>query len=36
MRRRETIFHPLPSVSNRLHAAGQFLDRRERRRKERA
>jgi Zn-dependent protease with chaperone function len=28
MRRRETIFHPLPSVSNRLHAAGQFLDRR--------
>ena len=24
MRRRETIFHPLPSVANRLHAAREF------------
>ena len=25
LRRRETIFHPLPSISNRLHAAGRFV-----------
>lgn len=24
MRRRETLFHPLPSISNRLHRAGEF------------
>jgi len=24
MRRRETIFHPLPSITNRLHAAGEY------------
>jgi len=24
MRRRETIFHPLPSITNRLHAAGKY------------
>jgi Zn-dependent protease with chaperone function len=24
LRRRETIFHPLPSIANRLHAAGEY------------
>jgi Zn-dependent protease with chaperone function len=24
LRRRETIFHPLPSITNRLHAAGEY------------
>jgi Zn-dependent protease with chaperone function len=24
MGRRETIFHPLPSIANRLHAAGEY------------
>jgi Zn-dependent protease with chaperone function len=28
MRRRETIFHPLPSITNRLHAAGEYQTRR--------
>jgi Zn-dependent protease with chaperone function len=28
MRRRETIFHPLPSIANRLHAAGEYQSRR--------
>ncbi len=28
MRRRETIFHPLPSINNRLHAAGEYLSKR--------
>jgi len=27
MRRRETIFHPLPSIANRLHAARQYTSR---------
>jgi Zn-dependent protease with chaperone function len=29
MRRRETIFHPLPSITNRLHAAGEYQAKRE-------
>jgi Zn-dependent protease with chaperone function len=28
LRRRETIFHPLPSITNRLHAAGEYQLRR--------